>query len=101
MTLSFVYLPWIFVELSSIIDKSQSQVLVLVASEMETDEIAKDTLYIFDVCFFLLPMGSGPIPEVLQYRANPWRERSKPLTSRPVPKISLISKSPNGGRIRY
>ena len=44
---------------------------------------------------------SGPIPEVLQYRANPWRERSKPLTSHLCPKISLISKSPNGGRIRY
>ena len=40
----------------------------------------------------LLPVGSGPIPEVLQYRANPWRWRSKPLSHRPVPKISLISK---------
>ncbi len=45
--------------------------------------------------------GDGPIPEVLQYRANPWRSRSKPLNLRRVPKISLISKSPNGGRIRY
>jgi len=35
--------------------------------------------------------GSGPIPEVLQYRANPWRSRSKPLNLLPIPKISLIS----------
>ena len=51
------------------------------------------------ICFF--PEGSGPIPEVLQYRANPWQRRSKPLTLRRVPKISLISMSPSGGRIRY
>jgi len=49
----------------------------------------------------LLPEGSGPIPEVLQYRANPWGSRSKLLHLPPVPKISLISMSPDGGRIRY
>jgi len=49
----------------------------------------------------LLPEGSGPIPEVLQYRANPWGSRSKLLHLPPVPKISLISMSPYGGRIRY
>lgn len=43
----------------------------------------------------------GPILEVLQYQANPWRERSKPLTSRRGPKISLISKHLNEARIRY
>ena len=52
-------------------------------------------------CFVLLPGGSGPIPEVLQYRANPWRSRSKLLHLLPVPKISLISKFPSGERIRY
>ena len=41
------------------------------------------------------------IPEVLQYRANPWRSRSKLLHLLPVPKISLISKFPSGERIRY
>ena len=43
----------------------------------------------------------GPILEVLQYQANPWRERSKPLTSRRGPKISLISKHLDEVRIRY
>ena len=47
------------------------------------------------------PKGSGPIPEVLQYRANPWGSRSKPLYLPPGSKISLISQTPNGGRIRY
>jgi len=45
--------------------------------------------------------GDGPILEVLQYQANPWQRRSKPLTLRRCPKISLISKSPDGGHIRY
>ena len=50
--------------------------------------------YFFDL--LLLPMGSGPILEVLQYQANPWQGWSKLLTPRPVPKISLISKTPVG-----
>ena len=44
----------------------------------------------FDGVHFI-PGGNGPLPEVLQYRANPWQRRSKPLTLRQVPKISLIS----------
>ena len=47
------------------------------------------------------PRRGGPFPEVLQYRVNPWRSRSKLLHLLPVPKISLISMSPDGGRIRY
>ena len=43
----------------------------------------------------------GPILEVLQYQANPWRSRSKPLCLLLGPKISLISKYPGGVRIRY
>ena len=52
------------------------------------------------VCFFL-PWGSGPIPEVLQYRADPRQRWSKPLALRHDPKISLISLIPHGDRIRY
>ena len=43
----------------------------------------------------------GPLPEGLQYRADPWREQSKPWASRLCPKISLISKWPHRPRIRY
>ena len=45
--------------------------------------------------------GSGPIPEVVQYRANPWPGRSKLLFHGPVAKISLIYKPLNEGRFRY
>ena len=38
-------------------------------------------LYVCYIDLIFLPEGSGPILEVLQYQANPWRERSKPLTS--------------------
>ena len=55
----------------------------------------------FNLHLLLPPWGGGPIPEVLQYRANPWRSRSKLLHLLPVPKISLISMSPDRGRIRY
>ena len=51
--------------------------------------------------FFFLPVGSGPIPEVLQYRADPRQRWSKPLALRHDPKISLISLIPHGDRIRY
>ena len=50
---------------------------------------------------YVLPKGSGPILEVLQYQANPWQRWSKPLTLRPSAKISLISQMSNGHRIRY
>lgn len=71
--------------------------------------ICNETLYVACLvvfeCYFCflknLPGGSGPIPDVLQYRANPWGSRSKLLHLPPVPKISLISMSPDGGRIRY
>ena len=43
----------------------------------------------------------GPSLEVLQYQANPRVWRSKLLSHAQGPKISLISKSSNGGRIRY
>ena len=49
------------------------------------------------ICF----IRSEPILEVLQNQANPWQRWSKPLTLSRVPKISLISKFPNGERIRY
>lgn len=58
-------------------------------------------VYICMIKIACLPEGSGPIPEVLQYRANPWRSWSKLLHLLPVPKISLISKTLNEGRIRY
>ena len=43
----------------------------------------------------------GPIPEVVQYRADPRQRWSKLLALRHDPKISLISLTPHGGRIRY
>ena len=46
--------------------------------EREKGEIEGRDFY---YCQIFLPEGSGPILEVLQYQANPWRERSKPLTS--------------------
>ena len=52
-----------------------------------------------DNCHYLIIVGR--FLEVLQYQANPWRAQSKPLTSRLFAKISLISKYPNGARIRY
>lgn len=30
-----------------------------------------------NVTRFVLPEGRGPVPAVLQYRTNPWQERSK------------------------
>ena len=51
--------------------------------------------------FTLVLIYSGPFPEVLQYRANPWKRQSKLTHLFPVPKISLISKHPSGVRIRY
>ena len=30
-----------------------------------------------NVTKFVLPGGRGPVPAVLQYRTNPWQERSK------------------------
>ena len=63
----------------------------------ENNEVMTKKFFIY-----LTPQkGSGPIPEVLQYWANPWGSRSKLLHLPRVPKISLISKSPSGGRIRY
>lgn len=57
---------------------------------------------VFSVVFkSVLPEGSGPLLEVLQYQVNPCGSRSKLLHLPPVPKISLISMSPDGGRIRY
>ena len=43
----------------------------------------------------------GPIPEVVQYRANPWPGRSKLLFHGASSKISLVYKSLNEGRFRY
>ena len=43
----------------------------------------------------------GPIPEVVQYRADPRQRWSKLLALRHDQKISLISLTPHGGRIRY
>ena len=64
-------------------------------------EVAGEGLYMTSE-FVITPwVGSGPILEVLQYQANPWQRRSKLLTLRRVPKISLISLIPGGDRIRY
>ena len=50
--------------------------------------------YIYIFFFYKFPPegGSGPLLEVLQYQANPWRGRSKLLHPLLVLKISLISK---------
>ena len=43
----------------------------------------------------------GPLPEGLQYWADPWRGLSKPSAPRLRPKISLISKGGHAPCIRY
>ena len=47
------------------------------------------------------PFWGGPIPEVVQYRANPWPGRSKPLFHGLGSKISLIYKRLYESRFRY
>ena len=47
------------------------------------------------------PKRRGPNLEVLQDQVNPWQRRSKPLSLHLGSKISLISKPPYRGRIRY
>jgi len=51
--------------------------------------------------FLKIELFRGPIPEVVQYRADPRQRWSKLLALRHDPKISLISLTPHGGRIRY
>lgn len=53
------------------------------------------------VFYFWFMIRSGPIPEVLQYRANPWPGRSKPLFHGLGSKISLIYKRLGESRFRY
>ena len=72
---------------------SLHNVLNVARENREKTRIRLFKSFIFDIQI-LLPKGSGPIPEVLQYRANPWGSRSKLLHLPPVPKISLISMSP-------
>ena len=49
---------------------------------------------------FLSPVrGIGPIPEVVQYRANPWQKGSKPPHSASSQKSDNLN-VPNRGRIR-
>ena len=43
----------------------------------------------FFACFST-GLGGAPFPEVLQYRADAWSGRSKPLFHLPAPKINLI-----------
>ena len=43
----------------------------------------------------------GPFPEVVQYWDDPRQRWSKLLALYHDPKISLISLTPHGGRIRY
>ena len=57
-------------------------------------------IFIF-ICIIFPYVGSGPLLEVLQDQANPWRSRSKLLHLLLVAKISLISMVPSGDRIRY
>ena len=58
-------------------------------------DVANQSCMLSDIKF------CGPVPEVLQYRADPWQRWSKPLALRLNPKISLISLIPHGDRIRY
>ena len=71
--------------------------------ELRELRISSIELFFGDSVFvlFISPEGSGPIPEVVQYRANPWPGRSKLLFHGPVAKISLIYKPLNEGRFRY
>jgi len=82
----------------SVLKNKERNVAVSKLNETETSSFTLSCLLLY---YLLLPEGSGPIPDVLQYRANPWGSRSKLLHLPPVPKISLISMSPDGGRIRY
>ena len=64
----------------------------------------RDREFIYDGTFYsfiFYLLLFGPFLEVLQYQANPWGKRSKPLPFPLMSKISLISKPPNRERIRY
>ncbi len=71
--------------------------------EINYEERSKAFMVVHISVFGLIinPLRGGPIPEILQYRANPWPGRSKPLFHGLGSKISLIYKRLGESRFRY